>query len=75
MQAKLIFQVMALNGVRCTFGGAWTWHNVHLIKVPLVKGEELYAEEGGPSCEVRLDRPQATRMRSVGPIGRMSTCS
>ena len=53
MRAKLIFQVTALNGVRCTFGEAWTWGNVFLIKVPMVKGEELAeGEEAGPSCEV-----------------------
>lgn len=53
MQAKLIYQVQALSGVRCTFGEKWTWSNVLLIKTPMLKGEEVRADEAGPSCEVR----------------------
>ena len=53
VQAKLIYQVQALSGVRCTFGEKWTWSNVLLIKTPMLKGEEVRADEAGPSCEVR----------------------
>ena len=53
VQARLLFQVMALNGTRTTHGEQWHLHNLELIKVPLLNGEEVDMDEVTDACEVR----------------------
>jgi hypothetical protein len=39
MQGMLVFQVMALNGTRRTHFSRWQVRHLHLIKVPMLRGE------------------------------------
>jgi hypothetical protein len=54
----LVFQVMALNGTRCTHFSRWQVKHVHLIKVPVLpdEGGTERVGEAASGCEVCMHR-------------------
>lgn len=45
LQARVVFALTALAGLRTTFFQYWRWRDVELVKVPMLRGQVREATE------------------------------
>lgn len=52
LQARVVFGITAMAGVRTTFFQYWQWKATELVKVAMVNGDEVPADSGTPGLKV-----------------------